>query len=157
MLMIANSNLFCYSYSMRKVASICGVIVGVVIAGYIAREELFSFIVIGKVPFTGIIIPSTVMVVFWIGIVPAYILFANSIKKLFWSLISVIGEKHQQSLNRRYRILQRHTQANSMEQSPSLAMVATWINVTDRTLAQQDADDTQNKASSNQLAAAPTA
>lgn len=154
--MIDNFTLFCYSYNMRKIASICGIVIGVAIAGHIAREELFSFIVIGKVPFTGIIIPSTMMVVFWIGIVPAYLFFAKSIKNLFWSSLSMIGQKHQQALNRRYRALQRRAQT-ATEQAPSLAMVAVWISIAEHTLAQQEVDDCKNKTNSNQLVTAPTA
>ena len=154
--MIANFAIICYSYSMRKLASICGIVIGVAIAFHIAREELFSFIVIGKVPFTSLVIPSTAMVAFWIGIVPAYLFFAKSIKNLFWGLLSMIGQKHQQTLDRRYRTSQRHTQTIT-KQSPSLAVVAAWMVISDQALAQQETDDTKNKVSGNQLVTAPTA
>ncbi len=154
--MIANFVVVCYSYSMRKIASICGVIVVVAIGLHVAREELFSFIVIGKIPFTNLVIPSTAMVAFWIGIVPAYLFFAKSVKNLFWSSLSTIGQKHQQTLDRRYRASQRHTQALA-KQSPNLAVIVAWMTITNEALAQQEIDDTKNKVNGSQLVTAPTA
>ena len=50
---------------MKRFVIICGIAVAVATLFYMTREEWFSFMVIGRLPFTGIILPAAMMMGFW--------------------------------------------------------------------------------------------
>ena len=57
---------------MKRFVIICGIAVAVATLFYMTREEWFSFVVIGRLPFTSIILPAAVMMGFWMIIVASY-------------------------------------------------------------------------------------
>ena len=115
---------------MKRFVIICGIAVAVATLFYMTREEWFSFVVIGRLPFTSIILPAAVMMGFWMIIVPACIIWAKSISVTFWNSIEILGRFDQRRINRRFRLAARTRRATA--QQVSLAMVATWLAVTQR-------------------------
>lgn len=108
--MIANMASVCYSNLMKKLMWISIVLVAVVTIAYslvLVREELFSFITIGKLPFLPIILPAPIAMAFWLCLIPGYCIFAASISNLFWHAIEAIGVRNQKCIDRRYRQAQK--------------------------------------------------
>ena len=137
---------------MKRFVIICGIAVAVATLFYMTREEWFSFLVIGRLPFTGIILPAAVMMGFWMIIVPVCIIWAKSISAAFWSSIEVIGEFDQRRINRQLRLAANSRHATT--QHVSLAMVAAWLVMTQRHLAQADATPKVDDQSTARLAVA---
>lgn len=137
---------------MKRFVIICGIAVAVATLFYLTHEEWFSFMVIGRLPFTGIILPAAVMMGFWMIIVPVCIIWAKSISTAFWSSVEIIGEFDQRRINRQLRLVanSRHVTA----QHVSLAMVAAWLVMTQRHLAQADATPKVDDQSTARLAVA---
>lgn len=109
-LMIANFTPVCYSSLMKHLMRISIVIVIVALAAYGAvmiREELFSFVTVGKLPFLPLVLPAPIAMAFWLGIIPGYFIFAKSISALFWHSMELIGERNQKIIDRRYRQAQK--------------------------------------------------
>lgn len=137
---------------MKRFVTICGIAVAVATLFYLTREEWFSFMVIGRLPFTGIILPAAVMMGFWMIIVPVCIIWAKSISTAFWSSIEIIGKFDQRRINRQLRLAANSRHATA--QHISLAMVATWLAITQRHLAQADAAPKVDDQSTARLAVA---
>lgn len=77
---------------------------GVVVLGvYFFTDELLLFIMAGQIPFTNLFISPIGMLLFWILIVPSFMLFWRIGSQSFWSVIGAIGAWHQRTLNRRIR------------------------------------------------------
>ena len=108
--------------------------------------------VIGRLPFTGIILPAAVMMGFWMIIVPVCIIWAKSISAAFWSSIEMLGKFDQRRINRQFRLAANSRHATV--QHVSLAMVATWLVITQRHLAQADAAPKVDDQSTARLAVA---
>lgn len=137
---------------MKRLVVICGIAVAIATLFYVTREEWFSFMVIGKLPFTSIILPAAVMMSFWMVIVPACIIWAKSISVTFWNSIEILGRFDQRRINRQFRLAARTRHAAT--QQVSLAMVATWLAVTQRYLTQADATTKADDQSTARLAMA---
>ena len=137
---------------MKRFVIICGIAVAVVTLFYLTREEWFSFITIGKLPFTNIALPAIVMMSFWMIIVPACIIWAKSISIAFWNGIEILGRFDQRRINRQFRLAANSRHATA--QHVSLAMVATWLTITQRHLAQADAAPKVDDQSTARLAVA---
>lgn len=137
---------------MKRFVIICGIAVAVVTLFYLTREEWFSFITIGKLPFTNIALPAIVMMSFWMIIVPACIIWAKSISIAFWNGIEILGRFDQRRINRQFCLAAR-TRRTAAEQV-SLAMVATWLAVTQRYLTQADTTTKTDDQSTARLAVA---
>ena len=137
---------------MKRFVVICGIAVAVATLFYLTREEWFSFVVIGRLPFTGIILPAAVMMGFWMIIVPAYIIWAKSISVMFWNSIEILGRFDQRRINRQFRLAARTHHAAT--QQVSLAMVATWLAVTRHYLTQTDTTTKADDQSTARLAVA---
>ena len=137
---------------MKRFVIICGIAVAVATLFYLTREEWFSFITIGKVPFTSIALPAIVMMSFWMVIVPACIIWAKSISIAFWSGIEILGRFDQRRINRQFRLAARTRHTTT--QQVSLAMVATWLAVTQRYLIQADDTTKADDQSTARLAVA---
>ena len=137
---------------MKRFVIICGIAVAVATLFYLTREEWFSFITIGKLPFTNIALPAIVMMSFWMIIVPVCIIWAKSISTAFWSSVEVIGEFDQRRINRQLRLAANSRHATA--QHVSLAMVAAWLVMTQRHLAQADATPKVDDQSTARLAVA---
>lgn len=137
---------------MKRFVIICGIAVAVATLFYLTREEWFSFMVIGRLPFTGIILPAAVMMGFWMIIVPVCIIWAKSISTAFWSSVEIIGEFDQRHINRQLRLVANSRHATA--QHVSLAMVAAWLVMTQRHLAQADATPKVDDQSTARLAVA---
>lgn len=137
---------------MKRFVIICGIAVAVATLFYLTREEWFSFITIGKVPFTSIALPAIVMMSFWMVIVPACIIWAKSISIAFWSGIEILGRFDQRRINRQLRLVANSRHATA--QHVSLAMVAAWLVMTQRHLAQADATPKVDDQSTARLAVA---
>ena len=137
---------------MKRFVIICGIAVAVATLFYLTREEWFSFVVIGRLPFTGIILPAAVMMGFWMIIVPACIIWAKSISVTFWNSIEILGRFDQRRINRQFRLTARthHTAA----QQVSLAMVAAWLVVTQRYVTHTDTATKADDQSTARLAVA---
>ena len=108
--------------------------------------------VIGRLPFTGIILPAAMMMGFWMIIVPACIIWAKSISVTFWNSIEMLGRFDQRRINRQFRLAARTHHAAT--QQVSLAMVATWLAITQRYLTQADATTKADDQSTARLAVA---
>lgn len=137
---------------MKRFVIICGIAVAVATLFYLTREEWFSFVVIGRLPFTSIILPAAVMMGFWMIIVPACIIWAKSISITFWNSIEILGRFNQRRINRQFRLAARTRHAAA--QQVSLAMVATWLAVTRRYLTQTDTTTKADDQSTTRLAVA---
>ena len=137
---------------MKRFVIICGIAVAVATLFYMTREEWFSFVVIGRLPFTSIILPAAVMMGFWMIIVPACIIWAKSISVTFWNSIEILGRFDQRRINRQFRLAARTHHAAT--QQVSLAMVATWLAVTRRYLTQTDTTTKADDQSTTRLAVA---
>lgn len=135
---------------MKRFVIICGIAVATLF--YVTREEWFSFVTIGRVPFTSMILPAAVMMGFWMIIVPVCIIWAKSISTAFWSSIEIIGKFDQRRINRQLRLAANSRHATA--QHISLAMVATWLAITQRHLAQADAAPKVDDQSTARLAVA---
>ena len=137
---------------MKRFVIICGIAVAVATLFYLTREEWFSFMVIGRLPFTGIILPAAMMMGFWMIIVPACIIWAKSISVTFWNSIEMLGRFDQRRIKRQFRLAARTHHAAT--QQVSLAMVATWLAITQRYLTQADATTKADDQSTARLAVA---
>ncbi len=67
-------------------------------------NQLLMFIAVGKLPFLPITIPATIMLIFWISLLPFTIMLIKGSDQLFWSLIEKIGEINQLKINRKVRL-----------------------------------------------------
>ena len=137
---------------MKRFVIICGIAVAVTTLFYMTREEWFSFIVIGRLPFTSIILPAAVMMGFWMIIVPACIIWAKSISVTFWNSIEILGRFDQHRINRQFRLAARTHHAAT--QQVSLAMVAAWLVVTQRYVTHTDTATKADDQSTARLAVA---
>ncbi len=83
---------------------------GILLAGgfaYFSQDALLAivyFIVGGHIPLTNITLSPMAMLALWTLIIPALYFFRRSISAAFWQLIQVVGDVHQRSLNRRFRM-----------------------------------------------------
>ncbi len=137
---------------MKRFVVICGIAVAVATLFYLTREEWFSFITIGKLPFTNIALPAIVMMSFWMIIVPACIIWAKSISIAFWSGIEILGRFDQRRINRQVRLAARAR--HTATQQVSLAMVAAWLVVTQRYVTHTDTATKADDQSTARLAVA---
>ena len=137
---------------MKRFVIICGIAVAVATLFYLTREEWFSFITIGKLPFTNIALPAIVMMSFWMIIVPACIIWAKSISIAFWSGIEILGRFDQRRINRQVRLAARAR--HTATQQVSLAMVAAWLVVTQRYVTHTDTATKADDQSTARLAVA---
>lgn len=137
---------------MKRFVIICGIAVAVAALFYVTREEWFSFIVIGKLPFTSVILPAIVMMGFWMVVIPVCIIWAKSISAAFWYGVEIFGRLDQHRINRQLRLATRAR--HTATQQVSLAMVATWLAVTQRYLTQADATTKADDQSTARLAVA---
>jgi len=137
---------------MKRLVVICGIAVAIATLFYVTREEWFSFMVIGKLPFTSIILPAAVMMSFWMIIVPACIIWAKSFSIAFWNSIEILGKLDQRRINRQLRLAARthHTTA----QQASLAMVATWLVIANHYITWASEPTTADDQPTTQLAVA---
>ena len=89
---------------MRKMVAIILVALGMV-GMYMSGlfTELSFFLIAGKIPFTSVFIPATIMLLFWVFILPVSLAFRASVVGIFWFTIEKIGHIHQRQLNRRFR------------------------------------------------------
>lgn len=137
---------------MKRFVIICGIAVAVATLFYMTREEWFSFVVIGRLPFTSIILPAAVMMGFWMIIVPACIIWAKSISVTFWNSIEILGRFDQRRINRQFRLAARTR--HTATQQVSLAMVAAWLVVTQRYVTHTDTATKADDQSTARLAVA---
>lgn len=137
---------------MKRFVIICGIAVAVATLFYMTREEWFSFMVIGRLPFTSIILPAAVMMGFWMIIVPACIIWAKSISVMFWNSIEILGRFDQRRINRQFRLAARTR--HTATQQVSLAMVAAWLVVTQRYVTHTDTATKADDQSTARLAVA---
>ena len=103
MLMIAYITSVCYSDDMMKTVVYALVVLSVVVmyrSGFLS--ELSFFLIAGKIPFVDIFISPTIMMIFWITIIPVAFILRHAISATFWSIVEEIGKFHQRQINRAY-------------------------------------------------------
>lgn len=66
---------------------------------YVFREEIFWFIVVGKLPLLNISLGPVTMLIFWIFIVPTLWIFRKITVELFWKIIDILAIKTQRRMN----------------------------------------------------------
>ena len=137
---------------MKRFVVICGIAVAVATLFYLTREEWFSFVTIGRVPFTSMILPAAVMMGFWMIIVPVCIVWGKSISITFWNSIEMLGRLDQRRINRQVRLAARAR--HTATQQVSLAMVAAWLVVTQRYVTHTDTATKADDQSTARLAVA---
>ena len=103
LLMIAIDTPVCYTEPMKKtVVILCGLLlVSVALYGGLA-EQLVMFVLIGRVPFTNLILPAMAMLAFWVLVVPLTLLTRRTISAVVWRIVEYIGTIHQRRLNIRW-------------------------------------------------------
>lgn len=103
MLMIVYITPVCYSDDMRKTV-VYALIALSAIAIYLSNflSELSLFLMIGKIPFVDIFISPTIMMIFWITIVPVIFILRHTISAIFWKIVEEIGKFNQRQINQAY-------------------------------------------------------
>ena len=103
LLMIAIDTPVCYTEPMKKtVVILCGLLlVSVALYGGLA-EQLVMFVLVGRVPFTNLMLPAMAMLAFWALVVPLTLLTRRTIGAVVWRMIERIGTIHQRHLNIRW-------------------------------------------------------
>lgn len=88
---------------MRKLGIYLGIIFGAILLAPFIVDQLFFFLFLGKIPFTKISLPSTVMIVFWTAIIPLAIFARKSLSASIWKIIDIASEISQRRINRAVR------------------------------------------------------
>jgi len=82
------------------------------ILGFHVIESFLYFIIAGKIPFTNLFVPPTIMFLLWILVIPCSIIACKASNKTFWQIIETIGKHHQRYLNRQVRWIVRQTHSD---------------------------------------------
>lgn len=90
-----------------------------------AYEALIFFILTGHISIINFTVPPMIMLVFWILVVPASLIFYKSASSSFWKIIEFIGEKNQRKINRQARLIKSITPSRSL--GPIIAIVLLQI------------------------------
>lgn len=90
---------------MRKLGVYLGIIFGAILLAPFVVDQLFFFIFLGKIPFTNISLPATVMIIFWVTIVPLAIFVRKSLSASLWKIIDIASDIAQRRINRAIRYI----------------------------------------------------
>ena len=88
---------------MKKLGKVIGLIIIGSMIFYLLIDHLLLFVMTGLVPFTNIVISPTLMLFFWLLIVPVCVLSWKIFDISLWRVIENVGKVHQRSLNRKFR------------------------------------------------------
>lgn len=66
-------------------------------------DSFVTFIVSGRVPVLGVVIPPTLMIILWTAILPVVAITHKISKVGLWNLVETIGDIHQRQINRHIR------------------------------------------------------
>lgn len=66
-------------------------------------DMLIAFIIAGHIPFTSLSVPPTIMLLFWILVVPATIGLSRGSNYILWRGVEAIGSISQRRINRQVR------------------------------------------------------
>ena len=88
---------------MRELGVCLIVIFGAIVLAPFVIDQLFFFLLFGKIPFTNISLSATIMIIFWATIVPLVIFLRKSLSALVWKLVDVASEITQRRINRSIR------------------------------------------------------
>lgn len=94
---------------MKKVSFYGGLILLALFLAYKNLDQILLFIFLGKIPFTNLMIPASLMIVFWLVTPPLLIIFGKVIRVSFWRSMEIVGEQLQLHQIRRMRLLDNFT------------------------------------------------
>lgn len=121
---------------MRNFVVKCSILVTIMTAIYALRDELWAFIVIGKLPLINLSLHPAAMLLFWVLLIPFTYVVAMALDWQLWRSIEAIGRSQQKHINRRMHA--RRARTVELETLLASVVVATLTHSAEQTEAVTD-------------------